>query len=215
MVDSVHYLKTNLAAFEELAGEFGEKIPLRQARTKQLIDTFIECVTVRFPSARVLELGPGAGGAAKVMIESGLDVTCIEFSPKMALVASRTTPQARVIVDEFLAHDFGSQKFDAIVAIAFVHLFPPGEARGLIKKIYDLLDSNGLALISTTLHQSSREGYEIKKNFRGDVSRYRRRFTREEFEQLIVSGGFEIATRFDNSDLEEPGKFWMNYVVNK
>jgi cyclopropane fatty-acyl-phospholipid synthase-like methyltransferase len=115
--------------------------------------------------AKVLELGPGNGQVSRLLYEYGLGVTTIEFSPPMAEVVKETAPHIQIIVDDFLSHDFGEEKYDGIIGIAFVHFFPAAEAQKVMHKIHSLLRSNGVAMLATTIHQQTHNEIISKTNF--------------------------------------------------
>jgi protein-L-isoaspartate O-methyltransferase len=114
------YTEINRAAYEATAHEFEQKIELRRVSDERLVPDVCGYFENIYNPARILELGPGSGYVAKLLSERGHHVTAIEFSPKMAEVAQRTAPQSRVVVGDFLDHDFGAERFDAIVGIAFI-----------------------------------------------------------------------------------------------
>lgn len=209
------YLEQNRRTYEALARQFRSKIDERSKGTDRLLALLDENLRARASGPCILELGPGSGYAAKRMSEGGFDVTCIEYSPTMARLAAQIAPAARFIVDEFLGHDFGQKKFDAIVAIAFVHLFTATDAQRVMHKIRALMTENGLALVTTTLHDQPSEGWSSKANFSGRHMRYRKRYTREEFELLIHQSGLRVIHSNSNTDGEEMQKLWMNYLLER
>ena len=133
------YLKINKKVYEQTAQEFFEKIPLRIGPSKRIVEDFDYWAKKCVKGKKVLELGPGSGYISKLLIEKGYDVTAIEFSSSMAKIAKKTAPNLKIIVDEFLQHDFKSRKYSGIIAIAFVHLFPKKDLDRIIEKSYNLL----------------------------------------------------------------------------
>jgi len=73
----------------------------------------------------ILELGCGNGYVLKLLSEKGYKVTGMDFSTERVKLASKTAPKADIVVGEFLNHDFGGQLYDVIIALEFIHLFPP------------------------------------------------------------------------------------------
>lgn len=151
----------------------------------------------------------------RVLCGRGHQVTGIEFSEQMAQIASRTAPNARIIVDEFLGHDFKGEMFDGVYASAFVHLFPLDDARKVVQKIHGLLYPQGVALVSTTRHEVESEGFMIKAGFVSEQKRFRRLYDKPGIEELLTSGGFTIRNYGEVKDPTEPGKLWMNLVIQK
>ncbi|MBI4152144.1 class I SAM-dependent methyltransferase [Candidatus Woesearchaeota archaeon] len=167
------------------------------------------------PKTTILELGPGNGQVAKLLIERGFDVSAIEFSPVMAAVALNTAPQLKMIVNEFLSHDFGSKQYSAIIGIAFIHLFPDVKIPDLLKKIHSLIIPQGIVYLSTTIHHHSGEYLVPKNNFNGKYLRFRKRFTEKEFRQCVVRADFVIQNISWTTDREEKDKKWINIIAKK
>jgi len=207
------YIAINREAYELTADEFVEKIELRAAATKDAIDALCGFIDARFSNPSVLELGPGSGYSLKLFSEKGYKASGIEFSQKMADVAKKTSG-VEIIVDEFLAHDFGNTKFSAVFAMAFIHLFPYGDCIKVLNKMHDLLHDKGLVYVSTTLHETSGEGYCGKVNFKGQPLRFRKLFTRNELETMLSECRFRTVHKSDWQDVESP-RTWMRYIVEK
>lgn len=195
-----------------MALEFKSKIKIRFGNTKKALAFFQESFNKDI-GADVLELGPGSGLLSKLLSQEGFSVTALEFSPKMAAICKKTSPQTQVIVDEFLGHNFKKRKFSGIVALAFIHLFPKKVSGKVFSKIKKLLKKGGTILFSTTVHSNPEEGFFIKNNFSKKLERFRRRFTREELETELLRAGFKIVAKRDIQDREEKGKIWMDYIV--
>ncbi len=71
----------------------------------------------------------------------GIRYCGIELSKKIAAVARRKYPRARIICGDFLAHDFGRQKFDIVYLSGTLNLVPPDGfdyRRRVIEKMYSL-----------------------------------------------------------------------------
>jgi SAM-dependent methyltransferase len=208
------YIAANLKAYELTAHEFEQKITLR-SQSDEIFITQLH-IYLKKGSLNILELGPGPGYIAKRLIDYGHKVTAIEFSPKMAKIAQKTALKARVVIDDFLNHDFKNEKFDAVIGIAFIHLFPKEDAKKILAKIAKLLNKDGTLILSTTVHSRLSEGYEIKSNFNTGVKRFRRRYTKSAFKELITSSGFYITDTFVNGDSEgNVGKTWFTCVAQK
>jgi 2-polyprenyl-3-methyl-5-hydroxy-6-metoxy-1,4-benzoquinol methylase len=207
------YLHHNKKVYEALAPEFESKIKIRQRNTQKALKFFMGNHK-RGAKKDVLEIGPGSGLLSKLLADKGFFVTALEFSPNMAEICKKVAPKTKVIVDEFLAHDFKKQKFSGVVALAFIHLFPKKLSQGVLKKIKSLLRPGGIALISTTRHAHSQEGLFIKKNFNAKLKRFRRKFTRSELEKELKRAGLIVLAQRDIPDAEEKNKVWMDYLVS-
>lgn len=163
----------------------------------------------------VLEIGPAAGYTTKLLCDRGYKVTAIEISSKLSDICKRIAPESEVVTDNFLTHDFGSNKYSGILAIAFIHLFPKIDTNQVLRKINSLIVPDGIVYISTTLSDYSGEGFERKVNFEKENIRFRRRFTQEELEQEIKDAGFSIIDQEIINDTEENGKKWLDYIIQK
>lgn len=213
------YLDINRTAYDATAQEFQVKKELRQSGTITFVDKFLESIKMQSvvdgTPLKILELGPGSGYASMLMCERGHSVTAIEFSAPMAALAQQTAPKATVINEEFTSYDFQGQTFHGILGIAFIHLFPLQEARLVSKKIFQLLRPQGIAMLATTKHPESSEGYEMKTNFNSQEHRFRHRYTQDEFTQLLDHAGFKLLSYYENADAEVNEKTWMNFILTK
>lgn len=212
-----NYLRINKKAYDVSAEEFQSKMTIRQANTVKVVNVFSDFLRNHFQeqALEILELGLGSGFVAKLLSDKGYNVTAIEFSLAMAELAQVTAPKATIIVDEFLRHDFKNQTFAGIFAVAFIHLFPREDAEKVAKKICGLLAPNGIALISTTRHAVSSEGYDVKHNFKNQQLRFRKQYTQSEFKALLENAQLAPIKFLHNTDPEVEGKHWMGYIVEK
>jgi SAM-dependent methyltransferase len=213
-----NYIEINRCAYDATAEEFQHKKELRSAATLGLVNGFLDVIDQQIQAPApydILELGPGSGHASLLLSEKGHDVTAVEFSEPMAVLAQETAPRAKVINAEFMEHDFGNQTFDGILGIAFIHLFSAQDAQRVAQKVFRLLNPNGAVLLSTTKHDTVQEGFEVKTNFQSTEKRFRRRYTKHEMVQLIGRAGFELFEYTENEDAEVDDKLWMNFIVTK
>jgi SAM-dependent methyltransferase len=210
------YIEFNREAYNVYAREYRTKL-----QSKAWTDGDIELVNYlqRYlpPGAsKILDLGPGNGNVLNLLKARGFEPIGIELSPDMAELAQETAPGIPIVVDDFLKHDFGDERFMGIFACAFVHLFPGSEVLRVLQKIEYLLSSDGVALIATTKNSQSVEGYIEKKRFNGSSLRYRRKFTDIELRHLIEQAGLKVV---DYSELHEDvdsseDEVWMRFIVS-
>lgn len=211
---SMDYLSINRNAYDKTAEEFRSKISSRKRNDEMIVKKLCKYLA-RESSIKILDIGPGNGQMAKMLCDKGYEVVGIEFSEPLAMVAQNTAPQLKMIIDNFLTHDFGKQKFSGILVVAFIHLFPRNDCLIVIKKIYDLLDKDGYALITTTKHEKSEEGFLSKDNFQDNSLRFRKKFTIEELQKILVDEKFQIVEYGENKDGENSRKTWMTFIVKK
>jgi len=161
---------------------------------------------------RALDIGCGAGITTKVLVAHGFAVTALDLSSKMIDVCLRREPSAEGITGDYLEADF-ELPFDVIVAFAYIHLFPAEIAAQQLKKMYHDLRDDGRLLIGTTKEETSSEGLEGKADYLKDVRRYRKRWTENEFRQVLDTTGFRL---LDMTLHHDPfGKTWMDAVLAK
>tara|TARA_B100001971_G_C17678963_1_gene281331 strand:+ start:157 stop:516 length:360 start_codon:yes stop_codon:yes gene_type:complete len=117
-----------------------------------------------------------------------------------------------VIVGDFLETEF-VDKFDAIQAFAFIHLFPKAKTTEIFDKMKSILKSGGVALISSTESSESKEGVYAKEDFGKEYKRFRKFWTEQELRESLVLVGFkELALK----KFTDPfGKTWMDFVAQK
>lgn len=202
-------INEHISTYNALAGEY-------ERRTKTLSSVTQDAVNVMSgyvrPKGKILDLGCGVGLAASFFSRKGFKVTCIDISPKMILFAQKRNPGAIFIQGDFLTTNFDSL-FDGVFAFSFIHLFPKNVALIILQKIHQILDYGGIAHIGSTKSQNSKEGWEIKKDYRGEYKRYRKYWTETELRDALIQSGFEIV---DLKDYVDPfGKNWVDFIVRR
>lgn len=208
------YIESNRNAYDLLAEEYPLRADKCSEAQKRLILSLKELLAERpiEEPYEVLELGPGAGSALQEMTTQGFETAALEFSIPMAQLAQSAAPEAKIIIDEFMDHDFGQQRFDAVYLVAFLHLFKSKDTPFVLGKIRNILRPHGLAVISTSKHESSSESIEPKDGFEVTALRYRRKFTKEALDTHLAMSGFNTLRYTEN---DGHGKRWMNYIVEK
>lgn len=95
------------------------------------------------PSKTVLELGPGTGQATEPILNTGCDYHAIELGENLYGMMKRKYshfPNFSIVNDDFITHDFGSQRFDMIYSAATIQWIPEEIA---FSKTYALLKPGG------------------------------------------------------------------------
>jgi SAM-dependent methyltransferase len=162
------------------------------------------------PGSRVLDVGCGAAVPSGLLTANGHEATGIDLSPRMAAVASDRVPNATFLVGDYLEFRF-TQRFDAIVAFAFIHLFPTSDALAVLRKLRSDLKPKGLLLIGTTLEEVGREGFETKADYLNSMPRFRKVWTEAELDSALARTGFETIDQLVHIDPYE--KRWVDYLV--
>ncbi|MFV0426195.1 MAG: class I SAM-dependent methyltransferase [Beutenbergiaceae bacterium] len=149
-------------------------------------------------------------------VGSRREVHGIDFSPKMVEIAKQNKPSNLVVTRaEFLEHDFKEDRYDLVIAAAFIHLFPSSYTQDVLKKAFDLIGPGGHALFTTTQHQRAEEGFICKPLSTGSVLRYRRRFTPGLLSQAIMDAGFTVKKTLQTNDAVDNSKLWVATLAER
>lgn len=116
---------------------------------EELFHDFIACAGIG-PGKDVLELGPGTGQATDPVLKTGCDYQAIELGSHLCSFMRRKYsqyPNFHIVNDDFITHDFGAQRFDAIYSAATIQWIPEEVA---FSKTFQLLKPGGtLAMFLT------------------------------------------------------------------
>ena len=165
------------------------------------------------PGDRILDVGCAVGYTLEILEEQGMRPEGIDISENMIERARLRNPGLDIRCEDFFEAKYDSQSYHAVLMYAFIHLFPKTVALVGLAKAAHILKPGGHAFLSTTLSNIPSEGFETKADYDSAPKRFRKRWTREEFEQAISETGFEVVRNEDLTD--EFGKVWMDYVVRK
>lgn len=201
------YSNLNKDTYEILADEYEARVQGLLPVTNESMAYFASHLK---PRGSVLDIGCAVGIAIKILKGKGFKVSGIEISPKMAEYARRRNPGAKIITGDFLKVDF-DEKFDGILTFAFIHLFPKKEVEKIFEKIKSILKPSGVALLSSSESDESKEGWFVKDDFDKKEKRFRKFWTEKELEESLTNAGFEIV---ELKKFKDPyGKTWMDFVV--
>ena len=64
--------------------------------------------------------------------------------------------------------------FNQVFAQSFIHLFPKDKVLDVFRKMFTLIENNGFLHFSTTIHNTSSEGFEEKEDYNVKVKRFRK-----------------------------------------
>lgn len=99
-------------------------------------------------NARVLDVGCGAGvPVAKFLVESGFDVTGIDFSENMLRLAEKNVQKARFIKGDMTELDFEDNSFDGLTAFYSVIHVPREKHFSLFQSFHRILKPEGIMLV--------------------------------------------------------------------
>ena len=205
------YLVVNKDAYNNLADQYKSRLNEYKFKDKVLLATFINLAKTKADRAEVLELGPGSGLALQIFEEEGMRTYAIDIADKIIAVAKHSSPNTTFINDDFLQHDFGTKKFDAICAKAFLHLFPNDDAHTVLNKIADLTQENGALFLATTIHDAPTEGYEEKHDYSESPRRYRKKWTEAELLEALTHTWRIVEKNYNT----ERSKRWLALTLQK
>lgn len=199
----------NKKTYSLLAQEYENRVQNLMPVTSAAMDYFASYIK---PKGRVLDIGCAVGIAVSVLAEKGFAVTGIDISEPMTKFARKRNPNSKIITGDFLEEEF-EEKFDGVLAFAFIHLFPKKEAIKIMDKINSILNAGAVALLSSTESKESKEGWYAKDDFNKREKRFRKFWTEEELRIYIQQSGFEVV---DLKKFHDPfGKTWMDFVAKK
>lgn len=198
--------------YNNLADEYEKNIPNYFEPTKESIEILAKYLK---PGAKVLDVGCGTGVASGLLSKLGYGITAIDISENMISYAKKRCPNGRVIIGDFLTYKF-SEKYDAIISLAFIHLFPKKIAEKVIDKMFELLRFEGYLYIGTTKSSESREGWELKQDSffpKSIEKRYRKHWLEWELKESLLKSGFKFINMYLINDVRN--KVWMDFLVTK
>lgn len=211
------YITINRKAYDEFAKQHNERInnlsktELSDEYWKELI--FKELLTSDKIN-KVLEIGPGTGRILRIFSELNCETTAVDLSEEMIKYAKKQSPNTNFIKDNILDIEFPDNTYDAIFMGAVIHNFPTEDAKKLLSLVYKWLNKTGKILIYTTVHETSEEGYSEKKDYKGNIVRYRKKYTKEELKNMIEEFGFKITYELYTTEPDRDKK-WMTFIIEK
>ena len=138
------------------------------------IDIFIEKLEIN-EKTKILDVGSGIGGPARYIAnQTGAEITAIELQSDQNNLAKDLTKKCGLsnkvnhICGDILDYDFKNQTFDAVVS--WLTLYHIANHEILLKKLFDLLNPNGLFYtedITSRINLSNADRKEIKKEIYG------------------------------------------------
>lgn len=174
---------------------------------KELFDDMIAMARIDQKKS-VLEIGPGTGQATEPVLSTGCDYHAIELGEHLAEMMTQkygNYPNFSLVVDDFITHDFGEQKFDVVYSAATIQWIPEEIA---FSKVYQLLKPGGMLVMMLTRSDYQTSNPELYSEIQKVYSAHYR--PTEEYK-----GGFQYqnCVNYGLSDFrvrEYPGERVMN-----
>jgi ubiquinone/menaquinone biosynthesis C-methylase UbiE len=154
-------------------------------------------------NANVLDVGCGAGvPVTQVLVDSGFNVTGVDFSESMLNLATKNVPEATFLKKNMTELDFKDNSFDGLTACYSIIHVPKEKHVPLFQTFHRILKPNGILLIS--MGSTDWEGTE---DFHG-VKMFWSHYDPEKTLQMLIDAGFEI---FFEKHIVDGGEkhFWI------
>ena len=154
--------------FDTIPEQFDKYRPRYSA---ELFDDLIAYAGIS-PDKTVLELGPGTGQATEPILNTGCDYHAIELGEHLAEMMKRKYGERQnfhIVNDDFITHDFGSQKFDMIYSAATIQWIPEKIA---FSKTFELLKPGGTLAMMLTAGEYRTSNEELYSKIQEVYSAY-------------------------------------------
>jgi SAM-dependent methyltransferase len=140
-------------------------------------------------SAKILDLGCGAGRDSKYFFDNGLHVVGVDFSEGMLDIAKKIVPKAKFLCKDFRKLDFEKEKFDGIWSFFSILHLKRNELPPLLKKLNDSLKTKGILFIAT----KAGKGEIIEtEHLDKDLQMFETFFSKRELADLLEKSNFKI-----------------------
>ena len=211
------YIKTNKNAYNTLANEYKARLEnksMYEEPLDSLVGRSVNYAKERFGKVLALDIGPGRGESVMYMQKEGCTVDALDVAEKILEVVKEVAPRTNIIHADILEYKIPKERYALIYCGALIHLFKATDAVKVMETIWDGLKPKGILFINTTIHDESSEGYYTKSDYKGQIKRYRHKFTEQEFNNLIKKAGFHIIDEIRTNE-EDRNKMWLAYICEK
>lgn len=207
------YIKINKQAYDIVASEYITKYSQNNGTAifNELITNFI------FKKRKndnhmfnMLEIGPGVGNLLKIFENNNFKTTAVELSLNMAKLSKQNSPDSIIINSDINSVSFLPKQFDFILCMALIHNFPEKDLITLLKNIKSWLKDDGYLILDTTNNPVTETGFFEKEDYNHKVTRYRKKWKKEDLEDFITNNGFYIEDSFIYRDTTT-NKEWLVY----
>jgi ubiquinone/menaquinone biosynthesis C-methylase UbiE len=137
--------------------------------------------------AKVLDVGCGAGvPVARFLVESGFDVTGIDFSENMLRLARKNVPKAMFIKRDMNKMDFSENSFDGLTAFYSIIHVPREKHSSLFESFHRILKPDGIMLVCM-----GPDEWEAIDEYQG-TTMFWSQYSSEKSLGLVKNAGFQI-----------------------
>lgn len=154
--------------FDTIPDQFDKYRPRYSA---ELFADLIEYAKIG-PGKTVLELGPGTGQATDPILGTGCDYHAIEIGEHLTEKMKQkygAFSNFHIVNDDFITHDFGSQKFDMIYSASTIQWIPEEIA---FSKTFELLKPGGILAMMLTRADYKTPNEDLYKKIQQVYSAY-------------------------------------------
>ena len=174
----------------------------RPRYSRELFDAFIDYAGIG-PGVSVLELGPGTGQATDPVLETGCDYYAIELGEHLTAKMKEkygSFPNFHIVNDDFITHDFGEQRFDAIYSAATIQWIPEETA---FSKTFSLLKPGGvLAMMLLAEGDYKTPNEEMYSKIQKLYDEYYYKYSAQ-YKNMKAPFSYEHAVDYGYTDLEK------------
>ena len=226
------YIKVNKLCYNTIAGDYEARFRAGLV-AKHLVRIITKVLkkNINKENYRILELGCGTGnifaGFMELPDKEKYQLYGIDFSENMIKYAKDKHTTANIenqnvlSIKDISSLPFASKdKFDIIIMVALIHLFPREDAKKILNNIKKILNTNGLIYIDTTEESNFIDGEITDKkitdregNVLRTVKRLRTEWTEKKFEDFLDECGFDIEFIHNKNHEDDRGKIWLQRIA--
>lgn len=181
---------------DETAG-FWDEFPV------EFIQSFIQSLP---RLARVLNVGSGPGRDGSLLYAHGLNVICLDASPKMVEMCKERGLFS--VQGDFLYLPFENNSFDGLWAYTALLHIKKAEISRALGELSRVLRSGGILVLGMIAGEG--EGYQESSGVK--APRWFAYYSQEELEQLLKENGFEI---LKTESFSPRSKTYLNFLARK
>ncbi|MBN1622932.1 MAG: class I SAM-dependent methyltransferase [Clostridia bacterium] len=172
--------------------EFYESNAVRRENTEKsnwkimLRERFLHLMN-EYKLTRLLEIGAGTGQDSLYFMENGLDVSCIDLSPKHVGYCLEKGLNARIM--DFYHMDFNDGHFQGLFALNCLLHVPFDELENVLKEINRVLDEDGIVFIG---NYGGNDREIVRETPNGIGLRFFSSMSYERYKKKLIEAGFVI-----------------------
>lgn len=230
--DGVDPDAANEVLYNSVAREYLKRAEIRLTGNDTWLLPFLTAIGAG-PGARALDVGSAVGTNARYLAKHGYDVTGVDYAPNMVTTARAACAgldnRPRFVLKDFRDWTRTGDRFDLVVATAFIHLFRPPEDEWITERILSHVAPGGTAILSTTVEPAHSQQLRPKWADSADDSvppgleRWRNHYTGRSFLNLVrraAATTFGAACTVDHHVTEDPdpalpGHLWSDVSVTR